>query len=137
MVLGPLTLHNFGKLILWELLHPVIILAKHFIVDVSQGSDYASDFEYEYFEYFEYTGVTRVVNMPGFWIYFWFWIWHGSEHITVLNMPRLQRVRNMPEYVWIIPGYAWLYLNVPKSAWMAFALHLFIVIPYISCFLEE
>ena len=57
--------------------------------------------------------------MPGFWICFrylntsGFWIYHGS-------MPGLHRVPNIPEYGWIIPGYAWLYLNLPRSVWMAF-----------------
>ena len=76
--------------------------------------------------------------MPGFWICFrylntsGFWIYHGS-------MPGLHRVPNIPEYGWIIPGYAWLYLNLPRSEWMAFVLHLLIVLPYlketIDCFL--
>ena len=76
--------------------------------------------------------------MPGFWICFrylntsGFWIYHGS-------MPGLHRVPNIPEYGWIIPGYAWLYLNLPRSVWMAFVLHLLIVLPYlketINCFL--
>ena len=47
-------------------------------------------------------------------------------------MPALHRVLNMPEYVCIIPGYAWLCLNVPKSVWMAFVLHLPIVISYLK-----
>ena len=38
----------------------------------------------------------------------------------------------MPEYAWIIPGYAWLCLNVPKSVWTAFILHLPILIPYLK-----
>ena len=54
-----------------------------------------------------------------------FWIYHGS-------MPGLHRVPNMPEYARIIPGYAWLCLNVPKYAWMAFVLHLPTGIPYVK-----
>ena len=38
----------------------------------------------------------------------------------------------MPKYVWIIPEYAWLFLNVAKSIWMAFVLHLASVIPYLK-----
>ena len=95
------------------------------IVDVWQGSEYASDFEY-----------ASALNIPGL------WICQGSEYAsdseyvrvldTVLNMPGLHGVLNMPEYAWIIPGYAWLCLNVPKSVWMVFASHLPIVIPYLK-----
>ena len=47
-------------------------------------------------------------------------------------MSGLPRVLNMLEYAWIIPGYDWLYLNVPKSVWIAFVLHLLIVINYLN-----
>ena len=50
-----------------------------------------------------------ILNMLGFWIY------HGSKYV---------KVTQVFEYAWIIPRYAWLYLNVSKSLWMAFALHL-------------
>ena len=29
----------------------------------------------------------------------------------------------MPDYAWKIPGYVWLYMNVPKFVWRAFVLH--------------
>ena len=51
-------------------------------------------------------------------------IWQGSEYVSgfeyirVLNMPRLCRVVNMSEYVWIIPEYTWLSLNMPEHIWM-------------------
>ena len=38
----------------------------------------------------------------------------------------------MPEYVWIIHVYGWLFLNVSKFVCMAFVLHLPIVIPYLK-----
>ena len=49
------------------------------------------------------------------------------------------------EYAWIIPGYAdytRTYMNMPKYAWIAFVLHVPIVIPcllecVLSYFLEE
>ena len=41
-------------------------------------------------------------------------------------------VLNMPGYVGIIPGYAWLCLNVLKSVWMAFVFHVLIVIPCVK-----
>ena len=61
-----------------------------------------------------------------------FWICQGSGYTTVLNMPGLHRVLNMPEYTWIIPGNAWFYLNLPKSIGMAVVLHLPIVISYLN-----
>ena len=57
-----------------------------------------------------------VLNMWGFWIY------HGQH----------ARVTHGSQYVWIIHEYAWLCLNIPKSSWMAFALHLAILIPYLK-----
>ena len=38
----------------------------------------------------------------------------------------------MPECAWIIPGYVYVCLNVPKFFWMAFVLHLPIVISYLK-----
>ena len=77
-----------------------------------------------------------------------FWIYQASEYARVLimllvlntsrqsygynialNIPGLHRGF---EYAWMIPAYAWLCLNVPKSAWMAFVLHLPIVISYLK-----
>ena len=52
-----------------------------------------------------------------------FWIYHGSKYVSVTHGF---------EYAWVIPGYAWLCLNVPKPVWMAFVLHLSIVIPYLK-----
>ena len=52
-----------------------------------------------------------------------FWIYHGSKYV---------RVTQGFEYAWVIPGYAWLCQNVPKPVWMAFVLHLSIVIPYLK-----
>ena len=44
-------------------------------------------------------------------------------------MSEQYEVQNIAGYAWTIPGYVLLYLNVPKFVWMAFALHLTIVIP--------
>ena len=57
-----------------------------------------------------------VLSMSGFFIY------HSFKYV---------RVTQGSEYARIIPELVWLCLNVPKSVWMAFALHLLIVIPYI------
>ena len=46
-----------------------------------------------------------------------FWIYHGSKYA---------RVTQDFEDTWIIPGYAWLCLNVPKSVWRAFVFYLLI-----------
>ena len=61
----------------------------------------------------EYSGILNmflVLNMSGFWIY------HGSEY---------GRFTQGFEY-------AWFSLNVPKSVWMTFVLHLLIAIPYLK-----
>ena len=50
----------------------------------------------------------RVSNTPGF------WICQDSEYTRVLNMSALHRVLNMNEYVWIIPEYTWLDLNMSE-----------------------
>ena len=92
-------------------------------------SEYALNFEY-----------ARLLNIPGFWMY------QGSEYTRVLSMflilnmsgfriyhgSEYAKVTQGFEYTWIIPGYAWLCLNVPKSVSMAFVLHLLIEIPYLK-----
>ena len=70
---------------------------------------------------------TRVLNMFLSLYMSWFWIDYGSKYA---------RVTQGFEYAWIIPGYAWLCPNVTKSVWMAFVLHLPIVIP-MDCFLQK
>ena len=98
------------------------IFTKCCIVDLCQGSEYA-----------------KVLNIPGFWNAF------GSKYARVLNIPWLHRVLNisgclnkswicliMPYYVricLILPEH----VNMPKSTWMAFVLHVPTVIP---CLLE-
>ena len=127
---------------------------------------------------------SRVLNMPGFWIYYdskyvwvlnisgswiwpWFWICQGSEQTKVLNKPGFWiyqgseyasgseyfRVTQGSVYAWIclimsnwiclimsnwicliLSEYAAICTNMPKSAWMAFALDFSIVIP---CLLER
>ena len=83
---------------------------------------------------------TWILNMPKFWIY------RGSEYTRVLNLFLILNVLGFWiyhsskyvgvtqgfEYVLIIPEYAWLCLNVSKSVWMAFVLHLLIVISYLK-----
>ena len=59
---------------------------------------------------------TKVMNITRFWICFWLWTCQSSGYTTALNMPGLHRVLNIPEYVWIIPGYAWMCLNQLSKA---------------------
>ena len=77
---------------------------------------------------------------PLFWICLWFWMCQGCEYTRVLNVPLVLNtpvfwiyqvptesliclnMLNMPEYV-KISG------NIPRSGWMAFVLHVSIVIP--------
>ena len=59
--------------------------------------------------------------------------YQGSEYVsisecqdfgytTVLYMPELHRVLNVPKYAWIIPGYVWMCLNL--SEWILFYIYL-------------
>ena len=89
---------------------------------VCRGSKYASRSEY-----------ARVLNIPRFWICFWFSVCQDSEYV---------RFTWSSKCAWIIPEYAWLYLNLPeykcvnmtKSAWRAFVLLVSFLIP---CLLER
>ena len=53
----------------------------------------------------------------------------GSNSNSFMKYAKLHRVLIMTEYAWIILGYAWLCLNVPKYVWMVFVIHFSIVIP--------
>ena len=100
---------------------------KHFIVDLWQGFEHVSDFEY-----------TNVLTIKESWIY------QDCEYVRVLNMllfPNISdfwiyhgftyaRVTQSSEYAWKILGYRLLCLNVPKSVWKVFILHLPFTIHY-------
>ena len=112
----------------------VSCFSKSSIMDVWQGSEYASSSEYP-----------RVLNSPGFWIYLWFWMCQSFGYTRVLNMPLVlnipgfwiclwfwiyqgseyARITQGSQYALIIPEYAGICGNMPKSVWMAFVLHLF------------
>ena len=51
-----------------------------------------------------------ILNNPGLWIYFWFWIWQDFTKFW-----------NIREYTWIIPEYAWLCLV--ENAWISQNMH--------------
>ena len=78
--------------------------------------------------------------VTGFWICLRFWICQHSEYSRVLNMPgfwiyhsfKYVKLTQGSKYAWINPGYIWLYLNVPKFVWTAFVLHSSIAILYIK-----
>ena len=85
-----------------------------------------------------------VLNIPGFGACLWFWICKGSGYTGVLNMLVLDKVLDMPEYVWRISEFIWLCLNMSEYAWicwnmreytylMTFVLHFLFVTP---CLLE-
>ena len=88
----------------------------------------------------------RVLDVPGLWVCFCFWICQDPEYTRVLTMSGLQRVQNMlnnsriclnlPNYVWIcvnIPGYVWICRNMPEYAWICLNLPewlLFYIFPF-------
>ena len=66
-------------------------------------------------------------------LYSFFWKCQGSEYAsssecqdsgytTVLYLPELHRVLDMPKYAWIIHGYVWMCLNL--SEWLLFYIYL-------------
>ena len=59
-----------------------------------------------------------------------FWVNESSEYARVTKGS--EYAWKVPEYFWLclnITKYAGVYVNMPKSVWMAFVLHLPIVIP--------
>ena len=104
------------KLILFSQL--LTVFTKRFIVDAWHRRCLNKPWvlnipEFSIHRGYEYTRVLNmflVLNMSGFWIY------HDSEYARFTQGFE----------------YAWLCLNVPKSVWMAFVLHLPIVIPYLK-----
>ena len=113
----------------------------------NQGHEYVSGSEYARFlnkpgswlsqvsEYTKALNMRLVLNLPWFWIRVWFWICQGSEYV---------RVTQDSEYTWIclimsrwicldMFEYPGIWVNMPKSAWIAFVLYFPIVVP---CLLE-
>ena len=70
----------------------------------------------------------RVLHMPQILNFPAFRICQGSVYTSF----KYVRVTQGSKYAWIFPGYVWLRLNVSKFVWIAFALHLSIVIPYLK-----
>ena len=67
-----------------------------------------------------------VLNMPRFWVYLWFWIYKGSEYAVILQVS---------EYLWIIPEYVKLCLNMPEYAGICLNGFYFTFPTVISCLL--
>ena len=53
--------------------------------------------------------------LTGLWICLRSWIYQGFEYTRVLNMSGFW-IYQGSEYPWIIPEYAWLYLNMPQCS---------------------
>ena len=123
--------------------------SKRSIIDVWQGSKYASGSEYP-----------SVLHSPRFWMCLWFWMSQTFRYIRVPNMPQ---VLNMPgfwiyqsseytrftqasEYTCIIPeyvlylimaGYVWICRNMPEYGWICLNLPewlLFYISPFLHLF---
>ena len=100
------------------------------IVDVWQGSEYASGSEYSGIwiahdsEHASFSECTRILDIQRFWICLRFCICQDSEYNRNLNT----RATQGSEYTWIIPkytwislimsGYVWICLNLPEYGWI-------------------
>ena len=103
---------------------------------ISQDSEHISGSEF-----------ARVLDIPRFWIYLWFWICQNSKYTRFRICQGYTGFRiclnnswiclNMPYSVWIclkMPEYAGICVNMPGSTWMALALH-FPISPFVLRFL--
>ena len=75
---------------------------------ICQRSEYSKVLNMTGFSIYEGSEYARVLKMSGFWIF------QGPLCSRVLNIPRLHRLLNVPEYLWITPEYARLCLNIPE-----------------------
>ena len=79
----------------------IIIFIKRFIVDVWQGYEYDSDFEY-----------VSVLNIPGLWICQGSEYASGTEYVRAMDTPWFYvRVTQGCEYVWICLNNSWMNQN--------------------------
>ena len=71
-------------------------------------------------EYISGSACAIVLVMPAFWIY------QSFEYASVTHGSKCAWI--IPEYDWILnmTKYTWICVNLPKSAWVAFALHFLI-----------
>ena len=75
---------------------------ERFILDVRQGSEYASNFKY-----------ASVLNIAGFWIYQGSEYASGSGYTTIM---KYIRVTQGSEYAWICLNNSWMWLIMPECA---------------------
>ena len=94
----------------WKWLEWLTIIAKGSIVDIYQGSAYASGSEYARFWLCQ--GPKYASS---------FWIFHGSEYTRVLNMPEFW-IYQSSEYASVTQGseLAWIYLIMSEYAGIFF-----------------
>ena len=79
----------------------IIIFIKRFFVDVWQGYEYDSDFEY-----------ASVLNIPGLWICLGSEYASGTEYVRAMDIPWFYvRVTQGSEYVWICLNNSWMNQN--------------------------
>ena len=84
----------------------IIIFIKRFIVDVWQGYEYDSDFEY-----------VSILNIPGLWICQGSEYASGTEYVRAMDIPWFYvRVTQGSEYVWIGLNNSWMNQN---NSWMS------------------
>ena len=88
----------------------VSCFSKHSIVDIWQGSAYASGSEY-----LRVLNMSLVLNVLEFWIYQGSKYASGFKYARILNNQSTEyaRVTQGSECAWIFPDYVWLYLNMP------------------------
>ena len=80
-----------------------VIFVKLSIADVWQGCEDAWSPEY-----IRVLNMVLVLNIPGF------HICQDSEYFRVLVIPKLGMLLTVFEFSWVIPGCAWLCLNMPE-----------------------
>ena len=62
----------------------------------------------------QYASVTQRYVLTEFWIYLRFKICQDPEYSRILNMRKLHRVLNMPQYGWICQNMTWICLNMSE-----------------------
>ena len=99
-------------------------MRKHSIVDVGQGSEYDRALNIPGFRIQQGSKYPNVLIIKRFWIYHDSEYASGTEYTKDVNIPRLQRVVNIPvnmcAYIYI---YIWICYNAYEyttSPWMAF-----------------
>ena len=116
------------------------------IIDIWQGSEYLIDSKNVTvlnicgFSKYQNSKYIRALSMPGFWIYQGSEEASGSQYTRFLNIPEFWICQGFTgtwiclNNSWIclvMPEYAGVWVDIPKSAWMAFDLYVPIITFYI------